>query len=253
MGRNKKVTKEQIEKLMEDGYNKYEIADILDISKSTISKRLREGKEGKPKATDEQILELKRSGKLNKEIASILHVSEGAISQRISKMDKDKVAEATKQGKKVREMEDKTLDLELDKELTEQIKEQQRELKIKLQEKTISRKDIQQYKEALSKKQRITNEDINLMIKICIKTGQIHTAIQCIDIAISKTPIVKKTEIEKLEEMKNKVKSIGKEQEIRRLLKGKVKTSAIAEQVGIPETEVIQIKHKIEQSQGIEM
>lgn len=249
------VTDEQILELKRNETNNDEIANILGISKASVSRCIR-------KNTVKKIIELKRNGKNNDEIANILGIKKRNVTMALKDFEYDKTIDnastnrtINKEAVNLGNKGTKNVAVYREEEQTKhtELENLQEELTIKLQEHKITKKDIKVYQELLMQETTIAPQQINFMVKLCVITGQTYQAIQCIDMLISKTPITEMSEIEKLEAIKEHIKKAQIQQQIRKLIQDGVKTNKIAEEFGLPETTVIQIRNKMEKTQGIQM
>lgn len=232
--------KEELLKLIGEGLKQREIAAIKEVSESIVKYWIskidkNEVKEARRRAKEERVLKLIGEGLKRREIAAIEQVSESTVEYWISKIDKDKVKKAREKARKVRN--------ELRR---REHKEEARrkKLKQKLDNHTITKKEIIEYRKELDNKHDlIIMDEILLMLNIYIKTKQLSKAISFIDSLVNDENI--KIDKNKLKQLKKQIIRTQKKQEIRRLLAKDLSISAIASKTGIEETEVIKIINEI--------
>ncbi len=121
-----------------------------------------------------------------------------------------------------------------------------RQLKQKLKEHTITRDEIDDYRDYLDDKyNKIELKEVILMSNMYIKTKRTAEAIAFLNILI-RNEDMEYLGKEKLIEAINETKRIEKIQRIRNLLRANKTTAEIAEITGLKEIEVIRIRNEIQ-------
>ena len=233
------VKQEEILELMKEGKMQHEIAEKLEVSVNTINKktkeigktlvdaarqeavqhglRKRKGRE-KIQIKKEDILELMKEGKTQQEMAEELEVSVSTINKRIKEIN---------------------VDFEI--------------FRIKMNEGQLTRSDVQEYRSIIDEKyNRVTREEIILLVNAYIKTKQTTEAIRFLNTIISDEGL-KGFDKEKIKNLKIQVEQIQKRQMVRRMLRDGKKINYIMTQTGLKETEIVAIKEEMEQKLGREI
>lgn len=99
---------------------------------------------------------------------------------------------------------------------------------------------------------KIRFEDIQLVVRICTRQGEISQAIRIINTLIYTQEYIN-IDKEKLKELLNALKNHEKKIMIIRRLKTNQSTSKIAFEMGIPETQIIKIKRQWEENKAKKM
>lgn len=254
-GKNEKERQrsEIILELLREGKIQINIAEIMGVTSTTISKwinqidskRVDEAK----KQGNERILELDQEGKTVEEIAEIVGVSQFAIIRKINKMSVKQENQEEKQEKDKKEIDEMmeapsaTISVKV-REMKS--KPNYRQLKQKLKEHTITRGEIDDYRDYLDDKyNKIELKEVILMSNMYIKTKRISEAIKFLNLLIGNEDMEYLGK-EKLIEARSETERIGKNQRARELVKNNRSISEIMVETGLKEIEVIRIRNEIQ-------
>lgn len=279
----------KILEMRKSGKTHNQIAEELDTSISTVTKVLKENnmvstkeqiqerKENKRKEKeikerkqqeekrDKQIVEMRRSGLTYQQIAQELDTSTSTVSKVLQEQGITNNNEI-RQAKKMKKEE-----LERVSGFNNVVAESQKTngKKIKKHVKDYSQSEISSIirriydeKKKVDIKQlnmqvdlnydKIRFEDIQLVVRICTRQGEISQAIRIINTLIYTQEYIN-IDKEKLKELLNALKNHEKKIMIIRRLKTNQSTSKIAFEMGIPETQIIKIKRQWEENKAKKM
>lgn len=116
--------------------------------------------------------------------------------------------------------------------------------------KEITVDDVKEYRAIIDDKyDKVTYEEIILLVNAYIKTRQTSEAIQFLNTVINNEDL-RYLDVEKMKNVKTKIEQIKKRQTARRLLRQDKRISYIMAQTGLKETEVLAIKREVEKQLG---
>lgn len=123
----------------------------------------------------------------------------------------------------------------------------------KMASKKITIDDVRSYQEELDEKyNKVTYEDIVLLMRLYIKTKKIEEAIKFLNKTIYNEDMAY-LGLERLKKIKEQLEGIKKKQQVRGLIQNDKKTAEIVKVVGLSEIEIIRIKKEMEKNVGIEI
>lgn len=133
----------------------------------------------------------------------------------------------------------------------------QNNMKLNIRRKITSKKitidDVRSYQEELDEKyNKVTYEDIVLLMRLYIKTKKIEEAIKFLNKTIYNEDMAY-LGVERLKKIKEQLEGIKKKQQARELIQNDKKTAEIVKVVGLSEIEIIRIKKEMEKNVGIEI
>ncbi len=234
--RIRKMDPKEVEKAYQEGYNKRRQKEICIYEKQEEKQEEKREEEQEEKQEKEQpikakkgnkkqqknqekieeglkILRLRQQGKKQKEIAEIMGVSISTVCVKLRQM---------------------------------KAKPNYSQLKQKLKEHTITRDEIDDYRDYLDDKyDKIDIKEVLLMSNMYIKTKRTSEAIKFLNLLIGNEDMEYLGK-EKLIEARSETERIGKIQKVRELVKNNRSISEIMVETGLKEIEVIRIRNQIQ-------
>lgn len=234
--------RQKIIQLIADDYIINEMAEELHVSTATISTRMKEIdetliNEAKQKALvkkQEKILKFIRKGYLVSEVAKEFNNSERVIYRIMESVDKKVIDAAKEEGKIIRKKQEEIRMLKNSgystKEISERlnvstvtVNKRNREYEERLRNQiikkleigTIRKEDVELYKKQIDY-DRMSYQDIVLLVKLYINTNQVNKALEFIN-GIINDENMQYFGIEKLNKIKQEIQKIQKEQKVRGL------------------------------------